>query len=181
MADETTTTNPEQTEAPATEATVQNQDVQNDAAQELAAARARIHELNQENEKWRKAKKTAEEQKQIEAGEAKKVAEQRAAERDTAIGERDALQSQIKEAFDILNADIENRVKNWPDEIKDLIPSTEDADALSRMKQVTKLQPLADKLLNQAPRPGNSPGPTSTGDAQENTQVAVSRPAKYYL
>ena len=137
---------------------------------ELAGAQARIHELNKENEKRRKAQeaadaaaKTADEARLAEQGEFKTLAETRTAELAAATASLTSATDKLTRLDTIVGADIEKRVAAWPDEVKVLIPKADSADALTRLERVTELEPLATRLMTAKPAAGNSAGPVPGG------------------
>lgn len=178
-----TTETQETTEATATVETVKTPE---ELKAELEGAQARIAELNKENAKRRKdaealeaaqaeaARKAAEEQ-----GRFKELydAEQKVVESKSA--ELESVTAKLAKANEILAADLEARIKSWPDEVKKLIPAGDGVDALTRFEKVSELAPLAERLMNAPARPGNSAGPTPQGgptkDLQKQTSEAVAR------
>lgn len=186
MTDETSTATVTEGEvsAPETTETVETPEAETlDAAAlkaELEGAQKRIAELNKENEKRRLAEKAAAEQKLIDEGKSKELAETAQAERDAVIAERDALSEKVNKANELLNADIEKRIKDWPEEAKALLPNIEGVDALERLEQVARIEPLAKKLMDAPPKPGNGSGPTAVGGPSGVNEKALAEAAAEY-
>ncbi len=144
----------------------------------LEGAQAQIAKLNKENEKRRLAEKAAAEQKLADDGKLKELAEQRAKERDDANADREALTEKVKKANEHLLANVKLTIEKWPDEVKNLVPLGDDADAFEAAEKVDSLKPLAEKLMNAAAKPGSSPGPVAQGglgsinDATQKKSIA---------
>lgn len=149
-------------------------------AKELEGAQKRIAELNKENEKRRLAEKDAAEKKLAEEGKLQELVELRATERDAKAAELETASQKLTRLNEILGADVDKRIEKWPDEVKKLVPTGEGVDALTRFEKVSELAPLAERLMNVAPRPGNGAGPTPSGGPGGNT-VDTPRPANYRI
>lgn len=75
---------------------------------------------------------------------------------ETLTAERDALR-------DHLAAVVTAETKDWPKEVKDLLPETD--DVLVKFEAVARTRALAARLSGTAPAPGNGPNPRPTGSA----------------
>jgi hypothetical protein len=127
------------------------------------------------NRKALEAKVKAEEadkQKQLqEQGEWQKVAEQR----DLRVKELEPVQERYTALSTLLADQIKAQVKDWPKEVRDLLPS-DDTPIEVRYSQVQKLQSLATQLASQAQAqqraslPGNTPGPRQANQEQSRDQ-----------
>ncbi len=91
------------------------------------------------------------------------------------VKELEPLEAQLSELSELINERIKADIKNWPDEVKSLVPG-KDVSIKSRYEQVGKLQALADRLSQQAQgqQPGNRPNPKP---AQNMTPDEVSQKA----
>ena len=105
------------------------------------------------------------------------------------VRELEPLETQLTELSDLINERIKADIKNWPDEVKALVPG-KDVPIKSRYEQVGKLQALADRLSSQATgqQPGNRPNPRPAQNMtpDEASQKALDElrsrsPGKYSL
>jgi 4-alpha-glucanotransferase len=137
-----------------------------------------IRDLRKESEASRKAleaKLKADEEKdqqeKIKQGEWQKVAEQR----DLRVKELEPVKERYDALSTLLADQIKAQVKDWPKEVKDLLPS-DDTPIEVRYSQVQKLQALAKQLTDQAQAqqranlPGNTPGPRQVNQEQSRDQ-----------
>jgi hypothetical protein len=162
-----------------------------EAKAELERAREALKAANKEAKDRRLKLDEIEAEKQREAQERKKQDEESARKKGefetlatTYQGERDAARDELKSANEklaryneLFSADIETRIKSWPDEVKVLVPKAEDADALARYERVMELMPLAEKLLGAPAKPGIAPAPGTavsgamTGDVRKEKRA----------
>lgn len=115
-------------------------------------------------------RKAAEEQ-----GKFKELYEAETAKVTNSTNELTAAQEKLTRYDSLLAADIDNRIKGWPEEIAALIPSGDSVDALTKMEAISKLEPAAQRLMK-APAPGgNGAGPVASGmpDATDQQRNAV--------
>jgi len=137
-----------------------------------------IRDLRKESENNRKAleakiqaEKQAEEARLKEQGEFKALAEQR----ETQLKELEPVKSRYDQLSTLLADQIKAQIKDWPKEVKDLLPS-DDTPIEVRYSQVQKLQALALKVSEQAQAqqranlPGNTPGPRQANQEQSRDQ-----------
>lgn len=137
-----------------------------------------IKELRKEAETSRKdldakikAEKEFAESKMKEQGEWQKVAEQR----DLRVKELEPVQERYTALSTLLADQIKAQVKDWPKEVKDLLPG-DDTPIEVRYSQVQKLQSLAIQLSDKAQAqqraslPGNTPGPRQANQEQSRDQ-----------
>jgi len=105
------------------------------------------------------------------------------------VRELEPLETQLSELSDLINERIKADIKNWPDEVKSLVPG-KDVPIRVRYEQVGKLQALADRLSSQATgqQPGNRPNPRPSQNMtpDEASQKALDElrsrsPGKYSL
>lgn len=123
---------------------------------ELKSAQDRIHTLNEENKTKRIAADKALEQKLISEGKSKEVAAAAIADRDSYKAKWEALNASSLE-------DVKVQVAKWPEEAKQLVTISDDADASELRAQIAKVQPIVDKLVGTPAKPGNGAGPTPQG------------------
>jgi len=137
-----------------------------------------IRDLRKESENNRKAleakvqaEKQAEEARLKEQGEFKALAEQR----ETQLKELEPVKVRYEQLSTLLADQIKAQVKDWPKEVKDLLPS-DDTPIEVRYSQVQKLQSLAIQLADKAQQqqraslPGNTPGPRQANQEQSRDQ-----------
>ncbi|SRR5579875_2813694 len=122
-----------------------------------------IKDLRTENAAHRKkaqeqaqAAQAAEEARLVEQGEFKKLAEKYEAR----VKELEPVAQSYQRLAEQIHAQIESEIKDWPREVKDLVPGS-DSPAESRLEQIARLRPLLEKLQQQArsQSPGNGPTP----------------------
>jgi hypothetical protein len=137
-----------------------------------------IRDLRKESEDRRKeleakvkAEQEKDQQEQIKQGEWQKVAEQREAQ----LKEVEPVKARYDALSTLLSDQIKAQVKDWPKEVKDLLPS-DDTPIEVRYNQVQKLQSLAIQLADKAQSqqraslPGNTPGPRQATQEQSREQ-----------
>ncbi len=126
-----------------------------------------IKELRSENASHRKktqeqatAAQAAEQQRLKEQGEYKQLAETHEAR----VKQLEPVETSYKALSERVNAQIDTQIKDWPAEVKSLVPSSE-TPVEQRLEQLERLRPLVDKLQLQAKgtQRGNSPNPPATG------------------
>lgn len=144
---------------------------------ESMGRKTKLQELETAKQAALDAAKAAADQKLIDEGKSAEVAMAAQAERDVAIAERDTYAAKVSKANELLSADIEKRIKDWPDEAKALLSDGEGVDALERLEQVAKVEPLANKLMDVPARPGNGSGPTATGGPAPANEKALAEAA----
>jgi len=141
-----------------------------------------IAELRRENASHRKKNKEAEdaaEQQRLaalaEQGEFKKLAEKHEAR----VKELEPISQSYTKLAEQISAQIEAEIKDWPQEVKTLVPGA-DVPVEQRLEQMTRLRPLLEKLQVQArtQQPGNRPNPqVATPQAQKQAQMEANRAA----
>ena len=137
-----------------------------------------IAELRKENASHRRkfqeqtqAAQVAEEARLKEQGQFKELAEQHAAR----VKELEPVQERYTQLSTLLADQIKAQTKDWPKEVKDLLPDSETPIEV-RYSQVQKLQALASKVADQtqqqqrASLPGNTPGPRQANQEQSRDQ-----------
>jgi hypothetical protein len=134
-----------------------------------------IADLRKENAAHRKKAKEQEEQAQAaeqerlrQAGEYKQLAEQH----EKRVKELEPVQESYTRLAEQINAQIAAEVKDWPTEVKSLVPDT-NVPVESRLEQVAKLRPLIAQLTQQArgQAPGNRPNPPAQGQPSREDMV----------
>jgi hypothetical protein len=121
-----------------------------------------------------KADQAAEQQRLREQGEFKQLAEQSAAR----VKELEPIQERYTALSGLLADQIKAQVKDWPKEVKDLLPG-DDTPIEVRYQQVQKLQTLATQLASQAQTqqraslPGNKPGPQQIQNNEQTREQQV--------
>jgi hypothetical protein len=119
------------------------------------------------------------------AKEQERLAQEAEAERLRQQGEYKALaekhEARVKELEPIaesytrlastMNAQIEAEIKDWPTEVKSLVPGA-DVPVESRLEHMARMRPLLEKLQVQArgTQPGNSPNPRPSGQTPDNVR-----------
>ncbi len=130
-----------------------------------------------QNAAHRKKAKEQEEQAQVaeqerlrQAGEYKQLAEQH----EKRVKELEPIQESYTRLAEQINAQIQAEVKDWPTEVKSLVPDASVA-VESRLEQVAKLRPLIAQLAQQArgQAPGNRPNPPAQGQPSREDLVAA--------
>lgn len=137
---------------------------------ELEGAQKRIKELNTENAKRRKQQEefetkqaAEEEERKKKQGEFEGLFNDEKQKTATLSAEVESSKEKLAKYETILSADIETRIKDWPDEVKNLIPTGDGVDALARLESLSKLSPLVQKLTAGPTNPGNGAGPRPSG------------------
>lgn len=125
-----------------------------------------ISDLRSENAKHRQAKKEAE--AQAAKAEEERLAKQEewqelAQKRQERIGELEPQAELAAQYEEMVIAQVESEIEDWPDEAKALIP--DDADTMAMIAAVKRARPLVAKLADAGPAPGNGPGPKPAGAA----------------
>lgn len=132
-------------------------------SKELESAKSHIHKLNKENEKRRKDQEEADRKAAEEQGKFKELYETEQGKVTQLTTDHETAKEKLAKYETILSADIEARIKDWPEAVKKLIPLGEGVDALSRFESVTNHAELAQKLMDKPVNPGNGPGPRASG------------------
>lgn len=121
-----------------------------------------------------KADQEKDQQEKIKQGEWQKVAE----ERDLRVKELEPVQERYTALSTILTNQIKSQTKDWPKEVKDLLPN-DDTPIEVRYEQVQKLQTLATQLASQAQTqqraslPGNKPGPQPQTNNEQTREQQI--------
>lgn len=121
-----------------------------------------------------KADQEKDQQEKIKQGEWQKVAE----ERDLRVKELEPVQERYTALSTILTNQIKSQTKDWPKEVKDLLPN-DDTPIEVRYEQVQKLQTLATQLASQSQQqqraslPGNKPGPQPNQNNEQTREQQV--------
>src|SRR5260221_95399 len=107
-----------------------------------------------------KAKQEAEQARLAEQGQFKELA----AKHEARVKELEPISTSYKALSERVNSQIDEQIKQWPAEVKSLVPSSE-TPVEQRLEQLEKLRPLVDKLQLQAQgtQRGNAPTPKPTG------------------
>jgi hypothetical protein len=136
-----------------------------------------IADLRKENAAYRKKAKEQEEQAQ--AAEQARLAEQGqfkelATKHEARVKELEPIQESYTRLAEQINAQIAAEVKDWPSEVKSLVPDT-NVPVESRLEQVAKLRPLIAQLTQQArgQAPGNRPNPPAQGQPSREDMIAA--------
>lgn len=152
-----------------------------DLQRQLAEVQAKNAEVLADNLKYREerrqqneATQAAEQQRLKEQGEFKQLAEQSA----TRVKELEPVQERYEQLSGLLADQIKAQTKDWPQEVKDLLPGKETAIEV-RYAQMQKLQALADKVADQSQTqqrsqlPGNKPGPQPNQNSEQTHEQQV--------
>jgi hypothetical protein len=160
------------------------QETSNDST--LKALQDQIAELRRENAAHRRKNKEQEESAQAaleqqlkEQGQYKTLAEKheaRVRELEPIVSRYDTLAGQV-------HSQIETQVKDWPPELKTLVPNRE-TPVDERLARVEQLKPLLEKLQLQAraSQPGNAPNPRPSqpnGDMNTTYEQRLRASGKY--
>lgn len=133
-----------------------------------------IRTLRSESESARKrldglerAKQKAEEQQLREQGQYKELAEQH----ESRVKELEPIQERYNALSLRIRAQVRAETKDWPPELKDLVPGEEVA-AEEQLAAIEKLRPVLKKLQEQARGsvPGNRPDPKPSAMTPEQTR-----------
>lgn len=134
-----------------------------------------IADLRKENAAYRK--KAKEQEDAAQAAEQARLAEQGqfkelATKHEARVKELEPIQESYTRLSEQINAQIEAEVKDWPTEVKSLVPDT-NVPVESRLEQVAKLRPLIAQLTQQArgQAPGNRPNPPAQGQPSREDLV----------
>jgi hypothetical protein len=149
------------------------------SAEELERLNA---ELMRDNANYRKkareqeiAVQAAEQERLKQQGEYKQLAETH----EKRVKELEPLAALYQELADLVNAQIEVQIKDWPAEVKAFDPG-KDASVKERQTWVNKSLPLVTKLVQTQPgTPGNSPGPKPVGSQQAQQQDVATLKDRY--
>jgi hypothetical protein len=97
-------------------------------------------------------------------GEYKALAEKH----ETRVKELEPIAESYTRLASTMNAQIEAEIKDWPPEVKSLVPAA-DVPVESRLEHMNRLRPLLEKLQVQArgTSPGNSPNPRPQAQTAE--------------
>lgn len=146
---QTTASGPSQQQTPITSLPVDIQDY-------IGRLRAEAEDANKQRKAEAKAKQEAEAARLKKQGEFEELAKQHEAR----VKELEPIQESYTRLSTTINAQIEAEIKDWPPEVKSLVPGP-DIPVESRLEQVARLRPLLEKLQVQArgTQPGNSPNP----------------------
>jgi hypothetical protein len=115
-----------------------------------------------------KADQALEQQRLKEQGEWRTLAEQNAVQ----VKELVPIKEEYEQLSALMADQIKTQIKDWPKEVKDLLPSDETPIRV-RYSQVQKLQALANQLKDQAQTqqraslPGNRPGPQPNQNSEQ--------------
>lgn len=141
-------------------------------AQLDAIVRDRLDRQKKANESAAaKAAEEAEANKLREQSEWQKLAESHEAkvkDLEPRVTQAEADRDQLRE---IVAAMLEAETKDWPKEVRDILPPAE-ADVLARHAAVQSHRPLAAKLAQANPTPGNGPNPRPNGAATDTQKAA---------
>jgi len=129
--------------------------------------RDEAEEANKLRKAEAKAKAEAEAARLKEQGEFKALAEKH----ETRVKELEPIAESYTRLASTMNAQIEAEIKDWPPEVKSLVPAS-DVPVESRLEHMNRLRPLLEKLQVQArgTQPGNSPNPRPSGQTPENVR-----------
>jgi flagellar biosynthesis GTPase FlhF len=123
--------------------------------------------LKRAAEATERARQEAEEAKRREKGEWEELAKGYKSK----VDELTPLATRYQALSDLVNAQIEAQIKDWPTEIKAFDPG-KDAPVETRQEWVNKSIPIITKLGQPAPgAPGNAPGPKPAGAAGNKKDV----------
>lgn len=134
-----------------------------------------ITELRTENAKHRAKNKeqeasaqAAEQQRLKEQGEFKQLAEKHEAR----VKELEPTVERYTKLSDLVHEQIKAQVKDWPDEVKSLVPGKE-TPVEERLASLEKLKPLAERFAQQqrGTQPGNSPNPKPSATVQSSDEI----------
>jgi predicted nuclease with TOPRIM domain len=145
---------------------------------QISELQSKNHEFLTDNKKYRDERrkqeeinKAAEEARLKEQGEFKQLAEKHQAR----VNELEPVQERYTDLSALLAEQIKAQSKDWPKEVKDLLPS-DDIPVEVRYAQVQKLQSLVNTMQQKANLPGNGPNPKpSNGSAKEAAQSAFDK------
>jgi hypothetical protein len=141
----------------------------------IKSLRADAKKLRDANEAEAKAKQEAEAARLKEQGQFKELADKHAAR----ILELEPIATSYSKLAEQIQAQIEAEIKDWPQEVKNLVPGN-DIPVEQRLEQLTRLRPLLEKLQVQAKTqlPGNRPNPQQASpQATKQAQLEANRAA----
>src|SRR6266700_592787 len=133
-----------------------------------------IKALRKEAEDYRKARDAeAKAKADAEAARLKKKGEfeELAKQHEKRIQELEPIAESYTRLASTMNTQIEAEIKDWPPEVKSLVPGS-DVPVESRLEHMNRLRPLLEKLQVQArgTQPGNSPNPRPSGQTPDNVR-----------
>src|SRR6266702_3268061 len=133
-----------------------------------------IKRLRDEAEEANKAKRAeAKAKAEAEAARLKKQGEfeELAKQHEKRIQELEPIAESYTRLASTINTQIEAEIKDWPPEVKSLVPGS-DVPVESRLEHMNRLRPLLEKLQVQArgTQPGNSPNPRPSGQTPDNVR-----------
>jgi hypothetical protein len=141
----------------------------------IKSLRADAKKYRDASEAEAKAKADAEAARLKEQGQFKELADKHEAK----VRELEPVATSYTKLAEQINAQIEAEIKDWPAEVKNLVPGA-DMPAEQRLEQMTKLRPLLEKLQTQAKTqlPGNRPNPqVAQPAATKQAQLEANRAA----
>ncbi len=143
---------------------------------EAAANRVELNKLKAAQKKQDEAAQALEQARLAEQGQFKELA----AKHETRVKELEPLAERLAKLSELEHNRIDAMVKDWPEELKKLVPSR-DLDAEVRLAQVENLQPLLAKLQQQAQGqfPGNRPNPPAASPSAAK-QAAIEKDRQVY-
>lgn len=136
------------------------------AEKDKSATAAELEELRKFRQEIEDRDKTEADKAADKAAKAEAKAADLTARVETLQAERDAL-------AEIVTARVATEVKDWPAEVKALIP--DDGDLIARLGAIEKARPIAAKLMEAPKTPGNGYDPRPLGGAGHNAAEAAGR------
>jgi len=120
----------------------------------------------------KKAKEQAEQERLKQQGEWQKLAESAQTELGQLKPELDTLKTRYKTVSDLVVSSFKETIKDWPKEVKDLLPGQgDDSDPVEWIAAVNKYKPLAEKLKAAPPVAGNGANTNPAGAVGEAAEI----------
>ncbi len=144
----------------------------------------KVRDLEKREADRAKAESDAEEARLKEQAQWQKLAESKADELAKLKADLEPKAALVADLTLFVNDAIDAEIKDWPDEVKSLVPGADNVKA--RAAEVEKLRPLASKLSTQPTAPGNPRGPKPAGGVdpakrQQQTRETVAGQRAYSL
>jgi DNA repair exonuclease SbcCD ATPase subunit len=146
-----------------------------EADNEARNLRERLKALEEKQNKLDADAQTAETERLKKQGEFEKLAGQRETELNEVRPKLETLQTRFDKLAGLTKGRFEADTKDWPKEVKDLLPTGESVDVLELAESIEKYRPLAAKFLSTQSGGGygrSGTGPPPAGAAQPDLEKA---------
>lgn len=146
-----------------------------EADSEARNLRERLKALEEKQNQLDAAAQAAETERLKKQGEFQTLAEKAQAELEQVKPQLTGLQGKYDKLAGLTKSRFEADTKDWPKEVKDLLPTGEGVDVLELAESIEKYRPLATKFMSNQSGAGygrNGMGPNPAGQAQPDLEKA---------